>query len=320
MPSMFPSPALLITLQMKICCIDIGTNSVLYLLSNINSQKQLRPIKFYAKTTRLGKSLHKYKNLTVNAQTITLKTIKKLLSNTKADRYILVGTSALRQAKNSKNFINIVYKETGHRIKILSEQDEAKLAYDAVNHFIKPFPKNVLITDIGGGSTEFVFCRNKKIIKKISIPIGAVNITEKFKKNLDAANNFITFKIHNSLAKFKKFQLISIGGTVTTLGAILKRLKRYDPKKVHGITISLNQTLNTLDKLQSMSLNKRKKLLSFAPKRADIIIGGICILKAIMQEINAKNFKICEKGLVYALSLNYNDYSTIKAEAPSAGK
>jgi exopolyphosphatase/guanosine-5'-triphosphate,3'-diphosphate pyrophosphatase len=305
---------------MKICCIDVGTNSVLCLLAIVDSKQRLRPIEFYAETTRLGKSLHKNKTLSIEPQNKTLKTIKNLLTNTKADKYILVGTSALREAKNSKAFINKVYLKTGYKIKVLSEDQEAKLAFDSVNHFIKPIPKNTLITDIGGGSTEFIFCKNGKIIKKTSIPIGAVNITEKFKNNINDASNFIRSSLHKKLQKSNKFQLITIGGTTTTLGAILKRLETYNPKKIHGITVSLNKTLNTLCKLKSMPLNRRKKLLSFDPKRADIIIGGLCILKTIMEEVKTKNFKICEKGLVYALALNYKAYSTIKAEAPSAGK
>jgi exopolyphosphatase/guanosine-5'-triphosphate,3'-diphosphate pyrophosphatase len=300
---------------MKICCIDIGTNSVICLFAKIDSLKRLVPLKFSSVTTRLGKSLYTTGRLDALAQKKTLSVIQNFLMHAPADKYILAGTSALRIAKNSNIFTAAIFKKTGYKVKILSEKEEAQLAFYAVSHFLKPIPNKTIITDIGGGSTEFIFCNNNKILKKTSIPIGAVNITERFNNDTFNACDFIRKNIRNSLLPHKGYKLISIGGTVTTLGAILKKLKKYNPKKVHGITIDFTDVTTTLKKLNSLPLSARKKLLPFAPKRADIIVAGLCILKTIIEECEVKKLRICDKGLVYAIA-----HSTVKDEVPSAGK
>lgn len=289
---------------MKICSVDIGTNSVLCLLSKIDAVGRLTPLEFRAETTRLGKSLRKNDVLLKSAQDKTILSINIFLSKIQADKYIFAGTSALREANNSHEFLKKFHNQTGHIIKILSEHDEAQLAFDSVNHFLNPIPNKAIICDIGGGSTEFILCENKKIKNIISIPIGAVNLTERF-SNVSKMESFIKSELEEKLDIPIGSRLISVGGTVTTLGAILKKLKHYDADKVHGESVSFEQVASVFNKLNSLTLNQRKKLISFAPKRADIIVAGLCILKTIMEVFKIKKFKICEKGLVYGLAIRY---------------
>lgn len=294
--------------MLNLCCIDVGTNSVLHLLSQIDSKGRIAPLQFHAETTRLGKSLRKNKTLDKKAQDKTISVIKKYIRS--ADEYIIVGTSALREAENRDEFIKSLYKETGKKIRILSEQEEAGLVFDSVKHFLKPIPKKTIICDIGGGSTEFIFYINEKAVKKISIPIGAVNLTERFKNDISNIDHFIKTKIaHYLTPSLTRQNLICVGGTVTTLGAIHKRLKYYQPDKVHKLTVSFTKVVSILKKLNSISLPERKKIICFDPKRADIIIAGICILKVIMETLGVKNFRICDRGLVYGLAVNYSKYT-----------
>lgn len=280
---------------MKLCCIDVGTNSVLSLLSRIDSIGRISPLEFHAETTRLGKHLRKKGILDKKARERTIATIRKYMRG--ADKYLIVGTSALREAKDKEKF--------GLPIKILSTGEEAGLVFSSVKHFLKPLPKKVVICDIGGGSTEFIFCISGRAVKKFSIPIGAVNLTERFKDNITEMESFIKTKIPSQ----EGFKLISVGGTITTLGAILKRLKHYAPDKVHKSTVSYEKVIDTLKKLHSIPLSERKRIISFAPKRADIIVAGICILKVIMELFGVNKVKICDRGLVYGLAVNYSKYT-----------
>lgn len=284
---------------MRFCCIDIGTNSVLYLLAQIDSKKRITPLRFQAVTTRLGEGLSKTGLLNKDAQERTISVIKKFLGS--ADRYIIAGTSALRIARNKNQFI----RSLGLPVKILTEEEEAELVFKSVKHFLKPIPKKVIICDIGGGSTEFVFSVDGNAQKRISIPIGAVNLTEKF--NTDIAG-IITY-IKPLIPTCSGFRLICVGGTVTTLGAIIKRLKYYDPNKVHGTIIPIYKVLYILKKLKGLPLRERRKLICFDPKRADIIIAGLCILKTIMEAFNVDRFKICDRGLIYGLAVSYSKYT-----------
>lgn len=290
---------------MKICCIDIGTNSVICLIANLDSLGRLTSLKFQAETTRLGKNLRKTGYLIARSQRNTVSVISKYLKRARADKYIIAGTSALREAKNSEQFARMLYKKTGQRLKILSEPDEANLAFISAKHFLNPLPRKTIICDIGGGSAELIFCLNGKIINKVSIPIGAVNLTEKFNNDIEGMESFIKSELAERVKSRKDFSLIGIGGTVTSLGAILKKLKQYDPSKVHKQFVTFDKLVFTLNKLHAMPLNKRRKVLCFAPKRADIIVAGLCILKVIMQVFSAKKIRVCDRGLAYGLAVKY---------------
>ena len=287
----------------KIQCFDVGTNSIIYLLARVDSLGRLTPLAFYSETTRLGKSLQQKGILSKKSQLLTISAIKKLFL--KDVKCIIVGTSALRESKNSTQFVKLLRKETGLNLKILTEQTEADLAFTSANYSLKPLPKKTIICDIGGGSTELIFCNGKNNIKKISIPIGAVKITERFKNRTDLMESFVFRTLQPSIntpKKFKGYNLVGIGGTVTTTAALIQNLKHYNTKKIHKYTISYDKLVKLNNRLKTLSLTEKKNLIRFDPKRADIIVGGITILKTIMQMLNVKKIKVCDRGLVYALA------------------
>lgn len=301
---------------MKICCIDIGTNSVLCLLSQI-SQNKFTPLSFHQKTTRLGKSLGANKSLSTESQNATIYVIKKWLREIKADKYLLAGTSALRNARNSKQFLARVNKETGLQIRVLSGGEEAALSFLSVSNFIKPFPKKTVIYDIGGGSTEIIRAVNGRLVSKKSINIGAVNLTEEYGSNFSKMESRIAGALKRYLDGISDYRIICVGGTVTTLGAIIRRLKEYDPNKVHGMSIAFNKVNSVSDRLRSATSSERRNLVSFDKKRIDIITAGIAILKVIMELSGAKKFTICDRGLVYGMALSH--FSSFSADS-SVGK
>ena len=153
---------------MKICAIDIGTNSTLYLLAKIDQSRKLQPLYFQSETTQLGKSLKK-RNLLLSAPTTkTINTVKKFLAHAKkngAEKFTIVGTSALREAKNKKQFCQKLQQQTGKKVKIISAIKEAQLTHLAVSRSLKTDDSNLIIIDIGGGSTEIIYCKTQK--KKI---------------------------------------------------------------------------------------------------------------------------------------------------------
>lgn len=299
---------------MKICSIDIGTNSVLYLLAKIDCIGRLTTLTFTAKTTRLGESLRNKGLLAAKAQKRTIAAIKGFLKDAKGKgtiHYVLAGTSALREARNTHSFIQKLYKETGKHLVVLTENQEAKLALTAVKHFLGTKLGKTIIIDIGGGSTELIFCINNtgSGTKSLSIPIGAVNLTELFRNNIGEIEEFTEHKMRNVLSYYNKLkkpvELIGIGGTVTTLCAISQKLRHYDPYKVHKCIVRINQLNSILNKLNRLSLKERKRIISFDPKRADIILAGLIILKRLMELFDVKKLKVSERGLVYGLALNY---------------
>ena len=293
---------------MKICTIDIGTNSVIYLLSQINKKGLLQTISFKVKTTRLGKSLKTNKYLSLEAQKRTVSIVKIFIKDAHkrdATHFILAGTSAIREAKNSIAFKNILYKNINKKLNTLSGKQEAYLVFIATKHYLNINNKNSLIIDIGGGSTELIFCNKTNFRKLISIPIGAIYLTEIFENNLDKLEEHIKTKMKNISSIEKDLTLIGVGGTITTLAAVSQNMKKYNPNKIHKHKITITQLNNILIKLSCLNLEKRKNLMLFDPKRADIIISGLVILKVIMEKFNKKILTVCNYGLAYGLTLDF---------------
>ena len=290
---------------MELKCFDLGTNSVLYLHARIDSRHRLTPFEFRAFSPRLGKSLtRRAPAISPRAQQEAVSIIKKYISP--RDNCLIAGTSALREAKNTDDFVALIHRKTGRRTIILNGHEEARLIFCSVKHYMSPLPPKTIICDIGGGSTEFIFAINGNVTKKISIPAGAVSLTEKFGRDTAAISLFVRSMIKPRIG----FCLIGSGGTVTSLGAISLGLSTYRPNLIHGLPLSYDKIYSISNKLKSLNLSEKKNLLPFDPSRADIITAGSCILQTIMENYSASRIKICDRGLIYGLALNYHHYKS----------
>ena len=295
---------------MRIAAVDIGTNSTRLLISEYKNGNY-NVLERDLIVTRLGEGVDKNKYLkkeaikrTVNALQQYDKKIKEYnVKNTK-----VVGTSALRDVKNKDDFIELLSKKTSLKLKIISGNKEAKYIYKGVKTDVNN--NDFLIIDIGGGSTEFIWKRKNKIIEK-SLDIGAVRLTERIIKNsknpltkidYDHLKEEInTVLKEENIDKFKTKNLIGVGGTITTLGAMDLRLEKYNSQKIHQYILSKKDVNKLFKKLSESSFLERKKLPGLNEKRADIIIAGAFILKLVMEILNIKNIQISERGILFGL-------------------
>ena len=299
LPSMLPH---LLFFIMRLKCFDLGTNSLLYLHSQIDRLGRLTPVEFRVFAPRLGKSLDRSGSISRQSQLDTISIIKRYLSP--RDNCLIAGTCALRQARNRNDFTSLVRRETGRRIIILNKHEEARLVFAAVKHYMSPLPGKTIVCDIGGGSTEFIIALKGKITKITSIPAGAVRLSERFKHNTDAISSLVKTIIKPRTG----FHFIGTGGTVTSMGAIALGLPAYCPGLVHRLSLSLDKVSSISSKLKSLNLGEKKKLLRFDPSRADIITAGSCILQAVMESFAAERIRICDRGLIYGLALSYRRF------------
>lgn len=227
-----------------------------------------------------------------------------------ADKFVIVGTCALREAKNSSIFCQEIKKQTGQKVNVLSSEKEAQLSFEAIKHSIKTKSKYFTIIDIGGGSTEIIQCKDKKILSIKSLPLGAVYLTEKYKNNISEMGKYIFRQLAKIKIKSKiKSEIIGTGGTITTLGALKLNLKKYNPKKIHNKNLYEKDILKAISKFHKLPLAKRRKLIHFSPKRGDIILAGLVILKSILQHFKTQKFTICDRGLVYGLAYEAQSFT-----------
>ncbi|MBC8388244.1 MAG: Ppx/GppA family phosphatase [Actinobacteria bacterium] len=302
---------------MKLASIDVGTNSVRLLITEYKNNKFMT-VKRCMQITRIGENLEKTGKISVNSTRKTLEVLSRfnhLIKEESVERIRAVGTRALRQASNNDWFLSDIYKKLGINIEIISGEEEAKLSLygvirelginlirstiseDSKNSIDKN--KNILVIDIGGGSTEFILSTLKgQIISIESLNIGCVNLTEKFigpdKPELDKLHNmeiFIRNKIKDVIEKIKENKflfIIGLAGTVTTIAAIDLKLVKYDRDKIHYHVLSLKKINQIYANLCDLDLEERKDVVGLEPERADIIIGGISILLEIMESSGGK--------------------------------
>ena len=301
---------------MKLASIDIGTNSTRLLIVEKEKDK-LKPILKKNYVTRLGEGLIKENILSENAIERTLKVLKEFKEDLKkynVDKYICACTEAVRRAKNKDEFLKKV-ENLGFKIEILPDYMEAKLIYIAN---LKEFKKDKLLTiDLGGGSTEVV-CGYKENIEFLkSLKIGIVTLYEKFidkelekkgapyEKREDIKNleNFLRdfLKKEIPLKSLKEYFPISVGGTITSIVTMKKKLTEYKEELVHGEKVYLKDFKYFCKILCEIPLEKRKNILGLHPKRADVILPGICFYKVFCELFNLDFIVASEKSLLWGL-------------------
>ena len=294
--------------------IDIGTNSCRLLIAEVQKDNEIinfkKEIYKDLEIVKLGEDVNKNKFLKEKAIERTLKCLKKYKEI--IDKYsieekniICFATSATRDANNRDYFIKKVYDETKIKINCISGEEEAYINFKGViSSFDKNFKENILVFDIGGGSTEFTLGNINGIKKKISLNIGSVRITEKFfldngiynysEENRNKAKEWVKENL-KKLKDFKNenFTLIGVAGTTTTQVSIREKMEVYDSEKIHLSSLTskeINDNLNLFIK----NINKQE-IKGLDPKRKDVIIGGTIILKEILEYFK-KDFVIVSEN------------------------
>lgn len=310
---------------MNLASIDVGTNSTRLLITCFKKDIFI-PLIREMEITRLGKGIRETGNISNESAELTVNTLtryKSLINKFNAERFKAVGTSALRRAKNSSDFINQVFDKTGIKIEIISGEKEAEYSFNgAVRSLVASdkiiIPEKLLVVDIGGGSSEFIFGRKDfKFFKIKSIDIGCVSTTENFLKSDPPAADEIMFLRSSIKEKLKKelvncfkndndeFVILGLAGTISSLAGISIGLKKYEMEKLNYLTLDLNRITEIFDMLCGLNLEQRKKIPGLDPKRADVIIAGIAIVLEVMTYFKKNEIIVSENdildGIVYSL-------------------
>ncbi|EQB62908.1 MAG: hypothetical protein RBG1_1C00001G0487 [candidate division Zixibacteria bacterium RBG-1] len=291
---------------MRIAVIDLGTNTVLLTLAEIQKNRAIKSLLEAKETPRLGENVDKTKKISSASIRRVLKTIQDFQEKAlklKAEKIILMGTAALRGAKNTSYFKKLIQNKTGLKLEVISGKKEAELAFCGAIADFKHGSKKFTSLDIGGGSTEVIVGTQKKILKLKSLNLGSLRFTERFLKN-EKDGYFKTLEfINQKFSELKKnFRLknsllIGSGGTITTLGALSLNLKKYERDKIHGLVLPIPKINYLLEKLSNMSLAQRRRFMKIDPQRADIIIAGTAILQQFMEQFGFTDIIISDKSL-----------------------
>lgn len=293
---------------MRIASIDIGTNTILMLIVESIGNSEFHILNQQFSTPRLGEGVDKNGIISQNAINRALEVLinyKKICNDYKVDVIKAVGTSALRDAKNSSEVLKIFKSILNYDVEVISGENEAYLSFiGSVNS-----TKRSLLIDIGGGSTELIIGENNQIQNRISLQIGAVRITEKFFKNIYPINdnfyndaiNYIKEQLNNFKIDSKIEFIYSVAGTPCSIATALKGIPDYEVDKVDGEKIYIEDIQNILNKFKLMNPYEISEKYLINPKRADIIAAGTLILYLILQQYNLNYTIVSSKGLRFGI-------------------
>lgn len=290
---------------MKIGAIDIGTNSMRLLIGEYVDGKILNREKF-VNTTRIGQGVDEHGFIRSEAIERNLKALDEFYDMCKkrdCAQVYCMGTSALRDSKNGDEFVRLAKSRIGIDVEIVSGEVESNLGFMGVLEGTEE-ANNILVIDIGGGSTEFIVGNREGISFCKSENVGALRMTEKFlnidpidEKEFEEMTMFIEDEIEhtiNYITTRSIDKVVGIGGTITSMSAINQELEVYSMEKIHNSKISIEEIKIVLQNLKKMTLNDKKTLKGLQPKRADIITAGVKILYIIMEKLEIESISVSE--------------------------
>ncbi|MCL2378681.1 MAG: Ppx/GppA family phosphatase [Defluviitaleaceae bacterium] len=312
--------------------IDVGSNSIKLLVAEPAADGTIRTILEDSDIARLGEGLRETGMISPEAMARNSKVIArfaKKANESGADEMVCVGTMALRNAKNTNEFVNLVKKTCNVNLTVIPGEEEARLSYLAVLSGL-PLPQfqegrneasdgsklersraKLAIFDTGGGSTEFIFGDGNTVNRRFSVDLGAIRITEKHfqsdpvsQADVNAAIAEIDSIFEENAVTGQLDQLVGMGGTVTSMGAVKHKMAKYNPDVIQGSKLTMADVEAQIAEYSSRSIEERKEITGLQPKRADVILAGACILKVIISRLGVDKLIISDRGLRHGLAFD----------------
>ncbi|HWA95528.1 MAG TPA: Ppx/GppA phosphatase family protein [Terracidiphilus sp.] len=294
--------------------IDIGSNSCRLKIAKVVAHR-LKTLHEDREVTRLGASVFDAGLVSPEAMAATLRALKRFQRAAQlhgVDRTRIVATSAMRDARNAAAFQAWVKAETGWEIEIISGLEEGRLIHHGIMSTEPGVGGRVLLIDLGGGSCEITLSEHKRIKETVSLPLGAVRLTEQFLTDDPASADGLA-RMHRVIARemrraHRKIQPTSIAQVIATSGtaaalaeasaAMGKAAKRSAARRNGANGAAPTPLVRKLaGKLARMSLLQREAVPGIGPRRAEIIVAGAQVFAELMESFNLKGFRYSPLGL-----------------------
>jgi exopolyphosphatase / guanosine-5'-triphosphate,3'-diphosphate pyrophosphatase len=287
--------------------VDIGSNSVRLKIARL-VRHRLREIHEDREVTRLGESVFQGGFLSPEAIAGTIKVLRRFhrtVQRLGADHVRVVATSALRDARNSQAFTEWVRSATGWHVEVISGLEEARLIHLGLISNLRISSSTVLMVDLGGGSCEVTISGDGHIRSTVSLPLGAVRLTNEFlhhdpprKSELGQMQGFIGREIRRSEERIKRVRpkvVIATSGTAEALAAVCHGL--YKTRGPRASMVSRAQMRRIAKLLARLTIEERKQLAGVGPRRAEIIVAGAAVYSALLERCQLPGFRFSLLGL-----------------------
>ena len=286
----------------RVAAVDLGTNSTRLLVADVDGDR-LEEVTRRLTITRLGEGVDKRRRLLplpIARVRNCLTEYRRELEALGAERTLCIATSSVRDAENGEAFLGEIEWSYGFTTRLLSGEEEATMMIRGVTAGRPPLD-DVLVVDIGGGSTELVVAEGGEVASATSLDIGCVRLTERFlgsdppsRPELAAASGYV----RSLLPPLEAGSAIGVAGTVTTLATIDLGDADYDPERTHGHRLSLAAVDEQLERLAAMTTHERVAL-GIEPGRASVIVAGVIVLREVMAAYGLSEIEVSERDVLH---------------------
>jgi exopolyphosphatase/guanosine-5'-triphosphate,3'-diphosphate pyrophosphatase len=286
--------------------VDIGSNSVRLKIARLQAGR-VKALHEDREVTRLGEGAFRSGFLTPESMAETVKVLRRFHRATQqivADTVRVVATSALRDARNSQAFLEWVRSATGWRVEIISGVEEARLIHLGLVSSRRPDSSPTLMIDLGGGSCELTVTQGGHIRDAVSLPLGAVRLTDEFlrhdpprKGELKRLRGFVAREVGRigaRIAAARVKNIIATSGTAAALAAVATHLRRGDSRRP---VVSRAEMTRIAKRIARLPVAERRKIEGIGPRRAEIIVAGALVYHELLDRLRLKSFRFSPLGL-----------------------
>lgn len=288
-----------------ISAIDIGSNAIRMIVGEIH-QGQLQIVKKFRAPVRLGKDVFKSGEISPKSLDAALDAFEKFAAiNRRYDirKCRAVATSAVREARNKRDFVSKIHQKSKIGIEIIDGLEEARLIHSAVKKEVDLSQRRMLLIDVGGGSVEVTFSENGRLSATRSFPMGTVRLLQHLSERKLAEKDlkvimgeFIQplsdyLESHHLSSKLEK--AVGTGGNLECMGRLKVQLLHRTPNTY----VSLPELVEITRRLQALPVRERIEKLDLRPDRADVIVPAVVLVKTILRQAGVEKILIPCVGL-----------------------
>jgi exopolyphosphatase/guanosine-5'-triphosphate,3'-diphosphate pyrophosphatase len=293
-----------------VAAIDCGTNSTRLLVVDDEGAT----IERLMRITRLGRGVDGSGRLAPEAIARTVEVLgeyREVMDRHGVEEVRMTATSAARDASNRDEFFDAAEAVVGVRPELLSGVDEAQLSFVGATSDLDPSDGPFLVVDIGGGSTELAVGTTEPE-GQMSLDIWCVRLTEKYllsdpprpeelTNTLQVIESFLDDVAREMPASTEARRFVGLAGTVTTVAAVEIGLAEYDPDVIHHFVLTKDAVEDVFRTLATEALDDRIHNPGLEKERADVIVGGCCILVGVMRYFGFDECLVSERDILDGL-------------------
>ena len=295
----------------RLAAIDLGTNTARLLIVDRHEEGGFEHVHLVREIVRMGGGFNHEQGLAPDAIDRGLACLSRFAGQIREHNVSTVravATSAVRDAVNGSAFVSRVRQETGIELEVIDGVMEGHLTLAGVMSGLDQSYDEILVVDVGGGSTEYTLARSGRAVFVSSLPLGVVRLTEG-KDSVAAMEK----KIAKELGALRQIQgkaghhlepgtpLVGTAGTATTLAAISMGMIDYDYRKVNNSILSRDQIVTIYEHLLPMTPAERLEVPGLEKGREDLIIAGMLIILQSMDLFGMMTMKVSDYGLLEGL-------------------